>query len=125
MRPDASYVGLAVTSLDTPTGSWAEVLQTAYSELHIPGRSYVWLVDDTVMVIDRLARDQFGRVTVYSNQPARGITGEMVTLVPDLAEPHRQTVADPDVLTYLGELHRTVVANGGASHFPSGGRHAQ
>ena len=101
------------------------MLQTAYSEQHIPGRSYVWLVDDTVMVVDRLAHDQFGRVTVYSNQPARGVTGEMVTLVPDLADPHRQAVADPDVLTHLAELHRTVVANGGNGYFPNGGRHAQ
>jgi hypothetical protein len=124
MHRDASYLGLAVASLDTPTGTWDEVVQTAYSELHIPGRSYVWLIDDTVMVIDRFAHDRFGRVTVYSNRPARGLTGEMVTVIPDLGDPHRQSIADPDVLTYLRELHHTVAASADTSTYPSGGRHA-
>lgn len=120
LRP-ATYLGVAVSSLDTPAGSWAQVCRTATSEVSIPGRCYVWLVDDTVVVIDRLARDQFGRVTVYANEPVRASLGEVghpVTAVAELAIPQRQTIADPDVLTWLRELHHTVLAGnrGGGGH---------
>jgi hypothetical protein len=125
MHPTAAYVGVAVSSLDTPAGNWATVWHAARSELHIPGRSYVWLIDDTVMVIDRFAHDEFGRVMIHTNQSRihTAMTGFPVTVVPELGIPEMQTVADAPVLIYLRELNATVVT-AGAHHSPGGGRHA-
>jgi hypothetical protein len=123
MRPDAAYLGVAVSSLDTPVAAWDAVWPDARSELHVPGRSYVWLVDNTVMVVDRFAEDQFGRVMIHSSRYGLRATaaGYPVTVAPYLAIPDRQVIADPDVLVYLRELNATVWTAG--AHPLSGGRH--
>ena len=40
MSENARYVGLAVSSLDTPKATWAQTRRTAHSEIDIPGRCY-------------------------------------------------------------------------------------
>jgi hypothetical protein len=81
MRPDAFYLGLGVSSLDTSTGDWADVLATAQVPLlpardrrtaslpayapvegaeDIPGCVRVLLTDGTTIVAERRGRAEFG-----------------------------------------------------------------
>jgi hypothetical protein len=68
MSQHARYVGVGVSSLDTIVGQWTDIQEHARSAMEICGRSYVHLVDDTRMILDR--GGQFGAVgTTYSNRP--------------------------------------------------------
>lgn len=63
----AQYIGVGVSTLDTPTGSWEQVQGTARDAADVPGRCYVILSDGTVMLIDRQPqRSGFGAVHVHS-----------------------------------------------------------
>lgn len=74
LRADATWVGLAVSSLDTYTGSWEQVCATATHDSNVPGtirlvvnvapehapRDYAWIV------ADRRGLNEFGTRNVYS-----------------------------------------------------------
>jgi hypothetical protein len=68
MVPDAMYLGLAISSLDTPAGIWEQVQRTAEGPADIPGRCYAELTDGTRMLIDRLAADRFGELQIRSTR---------------------------------------------------------
>jgi hypothetical protein len=53
MAPTAVYIGVAVSTLDTPSGVWAHVRKTATGPLTIPGRALALLSDATMLVVDR------------------------------------------------------------------------
>jgi hypothetical protein len=53
MTTQARYIGVAVSSLDTPAGHWASVQERARNALEIAGRSYMHLIDDTRVILDR------------------------------------------------------------------------
>ena len=65
MSAHARYVGLGVSSLDTPDGSWDEMQRTAGSDMDVPGRCYARLVDGSTMLIDRPAMTEFGESHVF------------------------------------------------------------
>jgi hypothetical protein len=74
MSPQARYVGLGVSSLDTLAGPWEDVRNHARSAMEVAGRSYVHLVDDTRMILDR--GGSFGAVgTTYSSRPLEAGAG--------------------------------------------------
>jgi hypothetical protein len=57
MSESAMLVGVAVSLLDTPGGTWTQVRQrTTGGGLNIPGRVLALLVDDTMMLADRVER---------------------------------------------------------------------
>jgi hypothetical protein len=57
MSPLATFHGVALSTLDTPAGTWKEVkARTSGGCLHIPGRVLSLLADDTMMLADRLER---------------------------------------------------------------------
>jgi len=87
--PQARYVGVGVSSLDTPAGSWDEVQKSAQSDMEVPGRCYAHLVDGSMLLIDRLARRQFGECHIWSNHSVRDVSGER----------HRPTTTAPDIAT--------------------------
>ncbi|MBB2940624.1 hypothetical protein FB565_000328 [Actinoplanes lutulentus] len=71
---DAVYLGLVMSSLDTRTGTWAQVCRTASSALQIPGTFlYVCGAPDgpdgqRAFVADRRAAGGHGKVTIWSHQ---------------------------------------------------------
>lgn len=68
MSPYAIYVGAGVSSLDTPAGTWSEVLrQRPPGSMNVPGRCYARLADGTTMLLDRGGRDQFGKFDIRCN----------------------------------------------------------
>jgi hypothetical protein len=67
MTPQANYIGVAVSSLDTLVGAWTDVRNHVQSALEVAGRSYINLIDDTRMILER--GGSFGAVgTTYSNR---------------------------------------------------------
>jgi hypothetical protein len=53
MSVHAEYIGLGVSTLDTPWTPWYEALENAAGPLDIPGCGYVMLIDGTRMVVER------------------------------------------------------------------------
>lgn len=54
MNSNACYIGVALSTLDTPRGGWRErIRDNAHGPLDIPDRCIVFLVDGTVMLADR------------------------------------------------------------------------
>jgi hypothetical protein len=75
MSLEARYVGLAVSTLDAPAGTWDHVLRTALNDMDVPGRCYAVLIDGSRLQLDRGALDQFGEVRVLSTHPIRDHSG--------------------------------------------------
>ena len=75
MTPNARYVGLGVSSLDTPEGTWDEVQRTASSDMDVPGRCYARLFDGTTLLVDRLALTGFGGSHVLTTHPTYDVSG--------------------------------------------------
>jgi hypothetical protein len=53
MSQRAEYIGLGVSTLDTPNAPWYEALERASGPLDIPGCGYVILADGTRMIVER------------------------------------------------------------------------
>jgi hypothetical protein len=57
MTDAARLIGVAVSLLDTPAGSWRDVkARAAGGGLNIPGRTLALLTDDTMLLADRVER---------------------------------------------------------------------
>ena len=69
MSMRARYVGLGVSSLDTPAGTWDEVQRSASTDMDVPGRCYARLIDTSTMLVDRLAMTEFGVSQVLTTHP--------------------------------------------------------
>src|SRR5262249_25091269 len=59
----ARYIGLGVSTLDTPAGTWDDVQASAGGADEVPGRCYALLCDGTAILADRGGRDSFGAVS--------------------------------------------------------------
>ncbi|GAA4260007.1 hypothetical protein GCM10022255_087010 [Dactylosporangium darangshiense] len=66
LSPQARFLGVGVSSLDTRWQSWEVTQRTAAGIVDIPGRCVAVLNDGTTMVIDRGGRKQYDRFTVAS-----------------------------------------------------------
>ncbi len=112
MSGRAFYVGVGVSSLDTPAATWRQVQETANGELDIPGRCYAQLVDGSRLLIDRLAHRDFGKVVIGSTHLISDVSGEPLrrwTYDFDLADPHRQDPATRDTWQWLDQLHHVIL----------------
>lgn len=54
--PNAVYIGVGVSSLDSAGGRWRDIEQRVSSALEVPGRCYASLTDNTRIKIERPAR---------------------------------------------------------------------
>jgi hypothetical protein len=101
----AHYIGLAVSSLDTPAGSWDDAQAAATDTDDLAGRGYAILIDHTAILVDRAAhRDGFGTVSVHSTGDLNvmwGVAGRMWIRHPDVAS----MPAPADVWERMVELH--------------------
>jgi hypothetical protein len=85
----AQYIGLGVSTLDTPAGMWDDVRARAAGTDEVPGRCYALLLDGTAILADRGARNSFDTVSVRCTAD--------LNVAPGLAG--RRWIHDPDVST--------------------------
>jgi len=101
----AQYIGLAISTLDTPAGSWDEIQSTATGTEDLPGRGYALLVDHSAILIDRAAnREAYGTISIHSTgdlNVAWGMAGRMWIRHPDVSS----MPAPPDAWERMYELH--------------------
>jgi hypothetical protein len=64
MSPQAVLAAVAVSTLDTPTRSWADSQRRARSVLGVPGRCYLQMRDGARLLVDRAASDEYGTVDI-------------------------------------------------------------
>jgi hypothetical protein len=104
MSPRAQYVGVGVSSLETPTMSWTEIQQNAFGPLDIPGRGLAVLTDGTRLVLERGDRSH-GPTHVRSSHQldlVPGIPSRRWTWLRDQVEPNSAEY-------WLQELHQAVL----------------
>jgi hypothetical protein len=102
----ASYIGIGVSTLDTPDACWAKARQAAMSELDIGGRCFALLVDDTMLLLDRHGEQGFGVFTIVSTHDLNVTPGLPTRMwrwgyyLADLTDP-----ATREIWHWLGQLH--------------------
>jgi hypothetical protein len=68
MSPQAQYIGVGVSSLNTLAGDWVDIRSRIESALQVAGSSYTRLVDGSRMILDR--GGQYGIAgDTYSSHP--------------------------------------------------------
>jgi hypothetical protein len=104
MSTRVQYLGVGVSSLETPTLSWAEIQQAAYGPLDIPGRGLAILTDGTRLVLERGDR---------SHGPTHVRSSNQIDLVPGIPSRRWSWLRDPiepnSAEYWLHELHQTVL----------------
>lgn len=113
MSDGAFYLGLALSTLDTPTGTWPEVRQRVAGPLDIPGRGLALLSDGTMLLVDRRGRDEYGAFHVQCTHSLDVVPGQ-----PDLMWRWNRDLAnldDPSTLDtwhFMSQLHILVMRAG-------------
>jgi hypothetical protein len=121
MAKAAWYVGLGVSSLDTSTGRWEQVLRQVDSDLDIPSTIRIILIDGTITVAERRGASEFHQMWAASSQPLtidediRFLNWSPVSDQAIRADPQHETV-----LRWMEELHTTVwrLDLGSSGHTP-------
>jgi hypothetical protein len=104
ISPRAQYIGVGVSSLETPAMSWAEIQENAFGPLDIPGRGMAILTDGTRLVLERGDR---------SHGPTHVRSSHQLDLVPGIPSRRwtwlRDTVEPNSAEYWLQELHQAVL----------------
>jgi hypothetical protein len=104
MSSRAQYIGVGISSLETPTLSWAEIQQNAFGPLDIPGRGVAVLTDGTRLLLERGDR---------SHGPTHVRSSHQLDLVPGIPSRRwtwlRDTVEPNSAEYWLQELHQAVL----------------
>lgn len=90
MPREASYLALGVSSLDTDTGRWYDVMRTAGTPLQVPGRCYAVFWDGARVVVDRRGEDEYREVRIRSSANLGNLQREFSVF-------QRQWSYDPDL----------------------------
>jgi hypothetical protein len=110
MSPGAFYVGLAVSSLDTPAGPWSHLKQRLAGSIDVPGRCYALLTDDTMVLLDRGGESRFGHFEVRATDSLDEIPGEsMQRWTYDRSLREMSDPATSDIWRGMLELHNTIM----------------
>ena len=114
MGPHAVYLGVGLSSLDTPAGLWRDVRERVSSAIHIPGRFYVMLADDSAMLAERRPRHEIGSFFVHATHwlGPLWVQGRDWQPVPDLLARDPDTTAA--IWYRLRELHTVLSGTGHA-----------
>jgi hypothetical protein len=68
MTDDAYYIGVGLSSLDTHTGAWEQVRDRVDNLINVPGQIMIVLTDQTTIVCDRRAFNEFNAFQIYSTR---------------------------------------------------------
>lgn len=112
MSPWARYVGLGISSLDTPQASWRQTRQQAFGPLDVPGRCYALLTDGTMLLMDRGGQSRFGSFTVRSTHSLDVIPGQPARIwrwAGDLTDLDSDPQTKP-IWHWLHQLHQFVLS---------------
>ena len=141
MAADATYAGLGLSSLDTHTGTWAQVCQTAGNELDIPGL-ILYLSgrpadpaaadpgEHQVFVADRRGATDLNATTIHSHAGLDTFRGAAPYPVADVAlhtlyhdsghGPLLSAMYELDLVLYPADQQRRTTASGRhATRWPS------
>ncbi|MEV4411391.1 hypothetical protein [Catellatospora sp. NPDC049609] len=129
MAVDAVYAGVAVSSLDTYTGTWAHAQAVARSDSDIPGSIRIILTDSTIIVCERRSLAEYGEFQIHSTHSLEISPGHSPypwnrSTAEDLREgkrPYKWSHAtdrelrdleerDTHILRFMSALHETVWA---------------
>ncbi|HET9516816.1 MAG TPA: hypothetical protein VFO77_03720 [Actinoplanes sp.] len=114
MSPSSFYVGLAVSSLDTPAGPWAHQRQRLAGSIDVPGRCYALLTDDTMVLMDRGGEQKFGHFEVRATDSLDEIPGDsMQRWTYDRSLRELKDPATSGVWRGMRELHNRIVGRAG------------
>jgi hypothetical protein len=109
MAANSWYVGLGVSSLDTSTGTWRQVVRQVDSDLEIPSVIRIALIDGTIIIAERRGASDFHQLRIVTNQPLS--IGHDTRFLSWTAASDQNLHADPEhatVLRWLEELHTTL-----------------
>lgn len=110
MTPGSFYIGLAVSSLDTPAGPWSHLKQRLAGSIDVPGRCYALLTDDTMVLLDRGGESQFGHFEVRATDSLDEIPGDsMQRWTYDRSLREMSDPATSDIWRGMLELHNTIM----------------
>ena len=112
MSTRATYLGVGISSLDTPAATWRQVQHAAGSELDIPGRCYARLIDGTLLLVDRLAKQDFGKVNIWTTHLINDVSGEPQrrwNYGHHLADPDLRDPATRNTWHWLDQLHNIIL----------------
>ncbi|MDG4834100.1 hypothetical protein O7627_33085 [Solwaraspora sp. WMMD1047] len=106
MAADAWYVGLAVSSLDTHTGSWEQARERVNGYADLPGLVRIVMTDTTTITVDRRGLPEFNTMTVHTTH---ALSWSMIDAPYTYnVVPVDDLIADPDhrtVLRWMTELN--------------------
>lgn len=141
MADDAVYAGLGLSSLDTHTGTWAQVCQTAGSELDIPGLivylstqpadpAAADLGEHQVFVADRRSATDLNATTIHSHGGLDTFQGSAPYPVAEVSlhtlyhesghGPLLQAMRNLDLVLHAADQQRRTMASGRhATRWPS------
>jgi hypothetical protein len=108
MGPHATYIGVGVSSLDSASGTWEQIQQSASGPSDVPGRCFVLLGDGTHVLVDRGNQDAYGEVRLASTHDFNleyGLASRRWVWRPDLAT----SSGTAEVWPRLAELHQLIV----------------
>jgi hypothetical protein len=117
MSPGSFYVGLAVSSLDTPAGPWSHVRQQVAGSIDVPGRCYALLTDDTMVLMDRGGESKFGHFEVRATDSLDEIPGDsMQRWIYDRSLRDLDDPATRHIWRGIIGLHSTIVGRASDEH---------
>lgn len=113
MSPDARYLGVGVSSLDSRWATWAETQRSAQGVTDVPGRGIAYLSDGTSFVCDRGASGQFDEFRVRSTHSLHHgtVRWQLAATADGLvdADDLRGRQMINEVLRRISDLHRAMV----------------
>lgn len=111
MSPAARYLGVGVSSLDTPDATWAQVQKTALNDMDVAGRCYALIRDDWRLRLDRYASRRYGRTATLTTRTIPDVVGQINRRwVRDTHHELTDPADDTDAATWtcLADLHATL-----------------
>jgi len=107
MSAAAEYIGLAVSTLDTPAGTWDQVRASAAGPLDVAGRCLALLTDGTHIVLDRGGHRSFGAVRIRSSHDLNMVPGNPIRPWSWQRDLPTQDGLAP-IWSRMAELHRAI-----------------
>lgn len=106
---DAYYVGVGLSSLDTHTGTWEQVRDRVDNLTDVPGQILIVLTDQTTIVCDRRAFNEFNAFQIHSTHSLGDVfTNGMYRWSWSQSDQLRTDPAHAEVLHWLDTLNLTL-----------------
>ncbi len=105
----AVFCGVAVSSLDTYSGSWEQVRDSASGPANIPGRIVIVLTDETTIVAERRGLDEYNALQLHATHTLELAWGHSIYPWSAVtSQALREDAAYADILRWLDTLNDTL-----------------